>query len=104
MANPYYYQAPNTMTPLNNRLPGTIAAIAMEQLKAWQAIAQHWPVERHCHDTEQYKGRPCWCCAKCDKTIWFINDLDGNIYVYSADEILALKVAHIRQAHAEVMA
>lgn len=98
-----YYSTPNLMVPLNDREPGTIAQVALDQLAEWERIARHWPVERHCHDSEQKKGQPCWCCAFCDKTIWFINDPHGNIYTYDAGEILALKVAHIRQAHAEVI-
>lgn len=96
-----YFLTPNKMIPLNDRPAGEIAPVALEQLAAWQALARRWPIERHCHDTETRKGQPCWCCGVCDKTIWFVNDPHGNIFVYSDDEILALKVAHIRQAHAE---
>jgi hypothetical protein len=104
-----YYQTPNIMIPLNDRPPGEIAPVALEQLAMWENIARGWPVERHCHDVYNddgkliCNGQPCWCCADCDKTIWFVNDPSGKIFVYADEEILALKVAHVRQCHAEVM-
>jgi hypothetical protein len=94
-----YYKTPNVNIPLNDRESGTIADVALKQREEWEAIARPWPMERHCHDTEERKGQPCWCCAVCDQTIFFINDPQGNIYIYTDAEILALKVAHVRQCH-----
>jgi hypothetical protein len=89
-----FYMTPNVNIPLNKREAGEIADVALNQLAEWEAIARPWPMERHIHN-----DRPSWCCAVCDKTIYFVNDPRGEIYVYTDAEILALKVAHIRQAH-----
>jgi hypothetical protein len=96
-----YYATSNKMVPLQDREAGEIAPVALEQLRGYQARAQSWPMERHEHHSETAMGRPCWCCVVCDpcETIWFINDRAGGIYTYTEDEILALKVAHIRQVH-----
>jgi hypothetical protein len=96
-----YCLTPNVMVPLNSRETGSIATVAMEQLRHYQALASTWPMERHEHHSNTAKGRPCWCCVVCDpcETIWFINDRAGGIYSYSEEEILTLKVAHIRQVH-----
>jgi hypothetical protein len=98
-----YFQTPNLMIPYNDRPEGEIAPIALAQLEEWEAVAREWPVERHTHQSEYSPPRPGWCCAKCDKTIWFVNDPFGKIYQYTPREILALKVAHLRQCHQEVV-
>lgn len=98
-----YYQTPNKMIPLNDREPGELAPIAIKQLEEYVKVARYWPVERHIHNTPEKKGQPCWCCGICDQTIWFVCDPYGTMYTYTTDEILALKVAHIRQSHAEVI-
>jgi hypothetical protein len=93
-----FYQTPNLMIPLNDRENGQIAEVALEELGHWQEAAQFWTMARH-----EHKGRPCWCCTICDpcETLWFVNDLSGKVYTYTDDEILALKVAHLRQCHPE---
>jgi hypothetical protein len=91
-----FYETPNAQVPLNDRQSGELAPVALEQLARYQALARSWYMERH-----EHQGRDGWCCMvdECDETLWFVNDLDGNIYHYTDDEILALKVAHIRQIH-----
>ena len=98
-----YFSTPNVMVPLNAREAGTIATVALEQLRAYQTRAHTWPMERHSHNSDTTKGQPCWCCVVCDpcETIWFVNDRTVNIYTYTEEEILALKVAHIRQVHSD---
>jgi hypothetical protein len=93
-----YYNAPNKDIPLNDRDPGEIAAVAVEQLRAYQERAANWPVARHTHGKEHDAG---WCCTVCNpcQTLWFINDPSGGIYSYTVEEIQTLKVAHIRQVH-----
>jgi hypothetical protein len=59
-------------------------------------------MERHEHWDERHDMfRNCWCCTVCDpcETLWFVDDPAGQIFTYTEDEILTLKVAHIRQAH-----
>lgn len=96
------FQTPNSDIPLNAREAGSLATIAMEQLRTYQGRAANWPVARHEHWDEYYEiMRPCWCCTVCDpcETLWFVSDPAGNIYSYSDEEIQTLKVAHLRQAH-----
>ena len=98
-----YYATSNKMVPLQDREAGEIAPVALEQLRGYQSRAQSWPMARHSHNSDTAKGRPCWCCTVCNpcETVWFVNDRAGNIYTYSDEEILALKVAHIRQVHSD---
>jgi hypothetical protein len=98
----FYFQTPNVMVPLNSRGEDEIAPIAMEQLRSYQRRAANWPMERHEHWDERHDMfRNCWCCTVCDpcETLWFVDDPAGQIFTYTEDEILTLKVAHIRQAH-----
>ena len=85
-----YYQTPNKMIPLNDRPKGELADIAKEQLAYWREIADTWPV---------YTDGRCNRCAECHQNIWFSKDPQGRDYEYVADEIPALKVAHVRQCH-----
>ncbi len=93
-----YFQTPNIMVPLNNREPGEIADIARLQLENYQALALVWPT------TNVYRDqRHCVVCSECRQCLWFRLDKNGQEYLYSDDELQALKVAHIRQLHAEVI-
>lgn len=106
-----FYQTPNKMVPLNDREPGEIADIAIRQLAAYQLIAEGWgvyPVIRREEYTDNHglttygPERECNICGVCEENIWFTSDPHGNKFTYSDDDILALIVAHIRQAHPEV--
>lgn len=88
-----YYETPNQMIPLNDRAPGELAPIALEQLAPYQRIAEDWGIY----------PQECYRCKKCDQSLWFVNDKRGQLYRYTDDEILALIVAHIRQRHPEVI-
>lgn len=90
-----YYQTPNVNIPLNKREKGAIADVALDQLSAYQDRARTWPV---------YTDGRCNRCTDCHQNIWFSTDPRGYTYNYSDDEILALKVAHVRQCHAEISA
>jgi hypothetical protein len=87
-----YYRTPNKMIPLNDRDPGEIADVALEQLKAWESIAESWDVY-----TDGRSNR----CKECHQNIWFSTDPQRGEYMYAPGEILALKVAHVRQCHSE---
>jgi hypothetical protein len=87
-----YYQVPNMYIPLNDRKPGEIADVAQQQLAHWQAVARDWGVY-----TDGRENR----CAECHQNIWFSMDAARHPYTYTDDEILALKVAHVRQCHSE---
>lgn len=89
-----YFQTPNVDIPLNDRPTGTIAPVAMEQLRAYQRTASNWPVFEVRRD-----GRDCMCCQQCNECLWFVTDEEEQRYQYTDDELSALKVAHIRQAH-----
>jgi hypothetical protein len=73
----------------------TIAPLAVKQLAAWEAIAAHWRTEV---DDSGYLR-----CGECVQAIVRKTDDHGTHYELSAPEILAMTVAHIRQAHSEVM-
>lgn len=97
-----YYNTPNKMVPLQDREPGEIATVALEQLRAYQRCADNWPMrEMLRHDDRLGVTRTCMCCAfdECIECIWFVKDVNDNPYTYTDDELRALKVAHIRQVH-----
>lgn len=89
-----YGNTPNKDIPLNDRESGAIASIAMEQLRSYQERAANWRMYR-----VRREGRDVSCCQACLQALWFVSDEDEQLYVYTDDELLALKVAHIRQAH-----
>lgn len=88
-----YYNTPNKMIPLNDREPGEIAEIAWQQLEPYRIAASTW---------ETYTDGRCNRCKECHQNIWFTTDLQRTPYSYDPTEILALKVAHLRQCHSEV--
>lgn len=89
-----YFQTPNVNIPLNKRAPGEVAAIAWQQLKPFQDAAPTWPV---------FQDGPCNRCRLCTQNIWSTYDPLGKRFQYGDGEVIALIVAHIRQAHAEVV-
>lgn len=89
-----YCGTPNTMVPHNNRPQGSIAPIAMEQLRTYQERAASWKMYRVRRD-----GRDMSCCQACDQSLWFVSDREEQPYHYTAEQIMTLLVAHIRQAH-----
>lgn len=89
-----YYHVPNNLIPLNDRAPGELAGIALEQLAPYREVAATWLI---------YPDGRCHRCMECDQNIWFSRDRQGQPYRYTDAEILALIVAHIRQCHAEVI-
>jgi hypothetical protein len=89
-----YYVTPNKNVPLNDREPGTIAQVALDQLAEWNAIAERW----HYRETDNEVR-----CDYCGQNLWFVHDKHGVMYDYSREELLALTVAHIRQNHSEVI-
>lgn len=80
----------NKMIPLNDREPGEIAQVAIDQLKPYQVAAKTWGV---------YPDDRATRCKRCDQCIWFTFDPHGEIYHYDDEEIQSLIVAHIRQVH-----
>lgn len=88
-----YYSTPNKMIPYNDRPPGEIAPIALEELEGWKAVAKGW---------ETYTDGRCNRCKECHQNIWFTTDLQRTPYTYDPAEILALTVAHLRQCHPEI--
>ena len=85
-----YFQTPNKMIPLNDREPGEIAPITLEELARWNEWVKSW---------DTYTDGRCNRCHDCHQNIWFSRDPLGHEYQYTPDEILALKVAHVRQCH-----
>lgn len=64
------------------------------QLAAWQKWAKPWPI------TIDDNGHVR--CLECDVSIWRMTDDNGQDYAYKDGELLALKVAHLRQCHANL--
>lgn len=93
-----YYETPNIYVPLNDREEGEIAPIALEQLAIYQRAAAEWPILAYVR-----KGRECNTCGICDENIWFTSDQAGTKYRYTEEELSALKVAHIRQVHSDII-
>ena len=91
-----YGFTPNNQIPLNDREPGEIAKVAIDQLLPYRVAAASWPIYRHYRDE-----RHCMVCRLCDQNIWFIMDQYGKEFDYAGDEVLSLIVAHIRQIHAD---
>lgn len=90
MINPYIFNK----TPNDSPMDGTIHPIGLEQLAAFQAVAINWP---------RYPDGRAMRCGQCDQAMWFTSDIIGTEYIYEDHELLALKVAHIRQNHSEVI-
>jgi hypothetical protein len=88
------FYVPNTKIPLNNRPKGVVAGVAVNQLKTYQERAANWPMFRVRRD-----GRDLYACQLCEQSLFFYSDEEEQPFVYSDDELLALKVAHIRQNH-----
>jgi hypothetical protein len=85
-----YFETANINVPLNRREKGEVADVAKLQLHEYEERATVWPV---------YTDGRCNRCRECHQNIWFSKDPHGTPYAYKTEEILALKVAHIRQAH-----
>lgn len=74
---------------------GGIAPVARAQLAAWEEIAMDWalvtaPGEHHAR------------CHSCGQSVIRLFDDRENIYEYSAEQRLALTVAHLRQVHPDL--
>jgi hypothetical protein len=72
-------------------MPRTIDSLALRQLAAWENIARKAPVY-----TSQ---RGFVRCAWCDLTVWRKEDDKGQPYQITDADILALRVAHLRNHH-----
>lgn len=70
---------------------GVLDAISLRQLQAWEHLARNWPV--FTDDAVHMR------CAHCDLSIWRIEDNQGKRYEYTPAEVLALRVAHLRNHH-----
>jgi hypothetical protein len=72
-------------------MPRVISPLALRQLEAWEVIAKDWPV--YTADFGFIR------CAHCDLTVWRAQDDNGQPYQITDSEILALRVAHLRNHH-----
>lgn len=70
--------------------------IGQSQLIAWQNAAFDWSL----YIDQDGHAR----CGMCDVSVWRVRDDNGESYRYDPLEILALKVAHIRQCHGDLEA
>ena len=72
-------------------MPRDMNPLALRQLEAWEKIAKKWPV--YTSDAGFIR------CAHCNLTVWRTQDDHGQEYTISDSEILALRVAHLRNHH-----
>jgi hypothetical protein len=93
-----YGFTPNKMIPLNDREPGEIAQVAIDQLQPYLIASETWPVYRQYRD-ERHE-MICRVCAQC---VWFLSDEHNNPYTYTDEEIRTLITGHIRRLHAEMV-
>lgn len=68
-----------------------MSMLAMRQLAEWEKIARTWPVYRADYGFMR--------CAYDDLTVWRVEDDNGQGYTITGAEILALRVAHLRNHH-----
>jgi hypothetical protein len=71
-----------------------ISPSALKELAVWEGIASKW--EFYVHPDTYLR------CRECHQGIARMADRHGTLFDYDESDILALKVAHIRQIHAEI--
>lgn len=76
--------------PNDSPQDGTIHPIALTQLAVYRSRALLW---------DYYTDGRANRCYECHQNIWFSQDASGFDYVITDEQIIALTVAHIRQAH-----
>lgn len=64
--------------------------VAERQLAAWEALAEDW---------ETQEDLPVLRCAVCQRGILMLRDPMGGVYRYTHEQVLALKVLHLRNFH-----
>lgn len=72
---------------------GELSPLAKQQLAAWEKLAHDW--------TFYLQGNQVRCTS-CHIAVWRIYDRNMVRYHYTDAELLALKVAHLRQAHMDL--
>lgn len=77
----------------NDGAAGEIHPMAIDQLKLFEEAADRWGLAQ---SADQY-----YRCGQCQQAIWREVDDNGHSYLWSAEEIKSLIVAHIRQRHSE---
>ena len=70
-----------------------LSHVATDQLAAWEAIAEAWPVSL---------DAKVWRCGDCEKGIALAYDSQGHGYRYGIDQWLALVVLHLRNHHGDL--
>jgi hypothetical protein len=98
-----YYQTPNINIPLNNREPGHLAQVAIDQLAPFVERAKTWPLREVYREDDNNNSRHGMACSLCDQIVYFISDPRGILYGYDDSEIQSLIVAHMRQIHESVV-
>lgn len=71
-----------------------VSPSALKELAVWEAIATEW--EWYVHPDTYLR------CKECHQGIARIADRHGVLFDYNESDLLALKVAHLRQTHSEV--
>lgn len=70
-----------------------VSPSALKELAAWEAIAIQW--EWYVHPDTYLR------CRECHQGIARMADRHGVYFEYDEADLLALKVAHMRQVHSE---
>lgn len=87
-----------TMAAANQgiRHRGQLSAMAVNQLNAWQKIAETWVVQFGSRDNTWHL-----ICPACDQSIISL-ELNGGWYILSIEEMQAAIVAHLRNRHRDL--
>lgn len=76
-------------------MTGQVSPSAIRELAAWEGVAFEWKWYVH---PDTYLR-----CQECHQAIARMADRNRELYDYTDAELMALKVAHLRQVHSEVM-
>jgi hypothetical protein len=82
--------------------PPQLSYIARNQLAAWEAIAQDWPVSHDAQAGGDYTSGhrdQSYRCGDCGKGVALAFDSQGRRYAYTDAQWLALVVLHLRNHH-----
>lgn len=82
---------------------GTMPARIMTDLIQWQEIAETWSGYPHDSTDAGDLNGIYWRCGDCDQSVYRLSNGHYEAYTLQPSEILSLKVAHIRQRHAEAI-
>jgi hypothetical protein len=76
--------------------------LAVNQLAAWEALAEDWPVSHDSQYIDQHGKDRSYRCGDCGKGVALAFDDNGARYLYTDAQWRALVVLHLRNHHADL--